>query len=273
MWCSPRVARRTVVLLALAAALMLVAISPSAQAVTGGIPTTTLSNYYTSIPGVTYTFGGYTVDNGEMVTGAVITFPAGTDVSAASLLAPPGTLAVNGQAVTLTFTPPIPKDTSVTISIGGITNPATPGAVSVGDAANPGTISFATSNPVNSNQVRNPQYLPSAAYTILPPYLTLTLTTPDAGQMVDFGQIDPGVATAAKSVTVAVDSSHPYSITRGRDLAAEAPIGLEITGTAEGTGLPAGQTTYMDQYRATPPWTTDPEIPLSATVTYTVVQQ
>lgn len=270
---TPHMARRALVLMALMTALLLAAISPSAQAVTAVTPTTTLSNYYTSIPGVTYTFGGYVVDNGEMATGAVITFPAGTDVSAATLLAPPGTLSISGQAVTVTFTPALQKLSLITISIGGITNPATPGTVSVGDAVNPGTISFATSNPVNSNQVRNPQYLPSAAYTILPPYLTLTLTTPDAGQTVDFGLIDPGVTTADKTVTLEVGSSHPYSITRGRDLAAEAPIGLEITGTAEGTGLAPGQTTYTDVYRATPPWTTDPEVPLSATVTYTVVQQ
>jgi hypothetical protein len=98
----------------------------------------------------------------------------------------------------------------------------------------------------------------------------MTITTPDAGQTVDFGAIDPEVATASKQVTLAVDSSAAFTITRtvGGDATA---LGLAITGTATGA-KPLGTATFTDDYMLTPPWTTDPEIMLTATVTYTVTQ-
>ncbi|MBN2841244.1 MAG: hypothetical protein JXP37_09855, partial [Coriobacteriia bacterium] len=108
-------------------------------------------------------------------------------------------------------------------------------------------------------------------YTITAaPYLSMTITTPDDGQSVDFGAIDPDVTTPAKTVTVQVTSSAAYTITRTIEGDA-ALLGFDVTGTASGAGS-AGTATYADEYTLTPPWTTEPDVPLVATVTYTVTQ-
>lgn len=242
-----------------------------ARAVNAATPTTTLSSYVAGATGVTYTFSGYTVANGEMATGAIITFPAGTDVSGATLLGPAGTLTVSGQAVTIAFNPRIMKGNPVAVSLGGITNPATQGTYAVGDATHPGTITFLTANP-NNNQARAPQYITSPSYAIgPPPYLTMTITTPGAGQAVDFGAIDPGVTTPAKQVTVTISSSAAYTISRTYGGSA-AQLGLTVSGTASGTKTAGNNQVWTDDYQLTPLWTTDPEVPLSATVVYTVTQ-
>ena len=242
-----------------------------ARAVNAVTPTTTLSSYSAGTPGVTYTFSGYTVANGEMATGAIVTFPAGTNVAGATLLSPTGTLSVSGQSVTITFAPNIMKGNRVVIGLGGITNPSAQGTYAVGDATHPGTITFQTANP-NNNQARAPQYITSPSYTIgPPPYLTMTITTPDAGQTVDFGAIDPGVTTPAKQVTVTVSSSAAYTISRAYGGSA-AQLGLTVNGTATGTKTAGDNQVWTDDYQLTPLWTTDPEVPLTATVVYTVTQ-
>jgi hypothetical protein len=97
----------------------------------------------------------------------------------------------------------------------------------------------------------------------------LTITTPDAGLTVDIGPVDPDVTTAPKTVTVAVTSSAPYTITRAVSGDA-ALMGLTVTGDANGS-KPAGTATFSDVYRLTPPITTEAGVPLSAQVSYTVV--
>jgi|GEM_PF-1087066 len=234
-----------------------------AAAITVGTPTTTLSSPYAGATSVTYTFSGYTVGNGESLTGAAITFPAGTDVSGATLVSPAGTLSVSGQTVTLTFSPVVPRRQAVTISVGGITNPVAPGPYTVGN------ITFLIANPGGSSP-RPPQQHPSGAYTILTHHLTMTVTTPDAGQSVLFGSVNPDVTSPAKTVGVTVDSSVAYTITR--TVSGDASLmGLVVTGTAHGAGS-AGVTGFSDSLTVTPPWTTDPDVTYGATVTYSVVQ-
>lgn len=245
------------------ACIALVALSPHAAAVTTVAPTTTLSNAYASSHGVTYTFAGYQVDNGEMATGAQITFPAGTDLTTATLLAPSGTMQVTGQVVTISFSPTLPKGTPIAITIAGIANPPTTGVHSVG------SIVFYTGNP-NNNQARAPQSHPSATYTLMSHYISLTIVTPDAGQSVLFGDVNPGVTSPVKWIGLTVDSSTSYTLSRAiaGDVSA---MGLEVVGDASGFG-PAGVTSFGDQMTVSPPWTTDPDITYTAIITYSVVQ-
>lgn len=252
-------------LLATALLAVLLAAVPSARAVTVVAPAVTLSNYGAGVPGVTYTFSGYTMGMGEACNGMQVTFPAGTVVPPADqiTMSPPGTATVNGRTVTLAFSPYIDRGAPVSVSIGGITNPTAFGVYNVGN------IVFRTVNP-NNNQQRADQSLASADYSIAEMYISLTVETPDAGQSVDFGLIDPGVATPARQVRLTVDSSAPYTISRA--VAGDATLlGLSVSGTATGPG-PAGVATYTDAYTLNPPWTTTPAVPLVATVTYTVVQ-
>jgi hypothetical protein len=232
----------------------------SAHAVTVGTLTTTLSSSAVGATGVTYTFGTYTNGNGEMATGATIAFPAGTDVRGATAVSPTGSVTVSNQTVTVTFATPVPRGATYTIAIGGITNPTTAGVRNVGN------ITFYLANP-NNNNPRTPQDHPTADYMIGDHFVTLTITTPDDGQSIDFGSVDPGVTTASKTVTVGVSSSAPYTLTRS--VADAALLGLAVTGDASRIG-DAGTAEYTDSFTLTPPWTTEPEVPLVATVTYTV---
>ncbi len=229
-----------------------------AHAVTYTGPTTTLSDAYTSTTGVTYTFGTLTNGNGEMATGAAITFPAGTDVSGATAVSPVGTVSVTGQTVTITFTTPVARGETYAVSIGGITNPPT------GGTYNAGNLRIFLANPANNNP-RTPEDLPTGDYTIGPRVLTLSVSPTS----VDF-DLQPGVASPVHDVTVSVTSSHPYMVTR--DIAGDATaFGLDVTGDASGPKS-GGTATLVDQYQATAPWTTPGDATYAATVTYTVVQ-
>ena len=231
---------------------------PLAHAVVTVAPTTTLSAGYTGDLNVTYTFSGYTAGNGENISGASVTFPAGTDVTAAAAVSPAGTVTVSGQTVTVTFTAQILRGEPIVVAIGGIVNPATAGTY------NAGSITFFPMNP-NNNQPRSPDPQPTGDYTLLSPVLTLSISP----NVVDF-DLSPGVASAAQYVSLAVTSSHPYTITRqiGGDATA---FGLDVSGTAEGIKA-AGTDSYTDSYVATAPWTTQGDAVYAATVTYTVVQ-
>jgi len=226
---------------------------------------TTLSNDTISSSNVTYTFGNFRVANKEEVPAVEITFPADTDVSGAVAVSPLGTVTVSGQTVRIDFAAPVPQRSSkFTLSVGGITNPSTPGAYNVGN------IIFYTADlagaPTGSTAIGS-----GPDYTILDGWLTLAITTPGLTTGIDFGAVDPDVPSPLQTVTVEVDAPFAYDISR--TLAGDAALmGLTVTGDAVGAKT-AGVGLFSDDYQVNPPWTTTPSTPLTATVTYTVVQQ
>lgn len=250
---------RTLIRVATALTLVALVCIPGgrAHAVAVGTPVVTLSDGFTNTTNVTYTFSGYTVGNGQMIVAAEVTFPAGTDVSGATAVSPAGTRTVSGQTVRVDFTTPVPRGAAFSWSIGGIRNPATAGTY------NAGNITFYPVNPANNNP-RNPESHPTADYTFAQPYLTLSVDP----STVSF-DLMPGVTAGPEAITVNVDSSHPYTITRtvggSHDL-----FGLQVTGSASGS-KPAGSASYAESLTATAPWTTEGDRTYTATVTYTVV--
>jgi hypothetical protein len=101
------------------------------------------------------------------------------------------------------------------------------------------------------------------------PRLTLTVTTPHAGQAVNFGTVVPGTPVGPQTVSLAVSSNRPYDMTIAK--AGDAVIGLSTTlanSVANARGEDVG---FTDDYALDVPWTTDPGA-YSATVQYTVVQ-
>ncbi|MDZ4063175.1 MAG: hypothetical protein U1E22_00745 [Coriobacteriia bacterium] len=250
---------------ALAVSLVVVAfVSPTAvHAVkTLGAIQTTVTPSTAGSSGAVYSIGRYRTDNRENVTACSLTFPAGTNVSGATAVDPPGIVTVTGQTVRIVFTNPIiPERTTFDVAIGNITNPSA-------GTYNAGNMTFWTTD--QNGVPTGTTALPTGTYTITGNYLSVTITTPHAGQSVDFGAVNPGVVTAPLQVSVVVDSSLGYTITRAvsGDIAR---MGLAITGTATGA-KPAGTATYLDSFTLDPPWTTDPSVPLTATVLYTVTQ-
>lgn len=210
-----------------------------------------------------YAFSSFKVANKETVTGYTLTFPAGIDATGATSSGPGDvvTVAPDGRTVTVVLGTPVRGPGSLVVALGNILNPTTPG-------------DYAVSAVTFSRQGAPDQVVSIASETFTiapPPYLSMTITTPDASQTVDFGAIPPEVTTAGKSVTILVDSGVPYDLTRS--VAGQtAEMGLAVTGTGSGTNLPAGPSSYLDAYTATPPWTSDPNVLFTATVTYTVVQ-
>ena len=209
-----------------------------------------------------YTIGLFAADKKDLdIKGYTLTFPGDTDVTNASSPGPGDSIAVDipARTVQVTFGTPIDSQTVKTFSLqlDNIINPSTPGTT------------YRIQQVIFTFTDDTTQAVPllaSSAYEIT--VFSVTIGTPT----IDFGAIDPGVTTAPQSVTVTVESSFLYSITRTLD--ANAPLlGLDVTGGANGVDLPPGITTYTDSYTATPPWTTEAEVPITATVTYTVVQQ
>lgn len=101
------------------------------------------------------------------------------------------------------------------------------------------------------------------------PRLLLTVTTPDAGQAVNFGAVVPGTPVGPQTVSLAVSSNRPYDMTIAK--VGDAVIGLGTT-LANSVANPRGQAVaFTDDYSLNVPWTTDPGA-YSATVQYTVVQ-
>ncbi|MDP2182199.1 MAG: hypothetical protein Q8K99_06490 [Actinomycetota bacterium] len=213
--------------------------------------------------GAVYSSGRYRTDNKELVTGCQITFPVGTIVSGATAIDPPGTVTVTGQTVRIVFSNPvIPDRTTFNVDIGGITNPPA-------GTYNAGNMTFWTTdlNGVPTGTTA----LPTGDYTITGNYLSVSITTPHAGQSVDFGAVNPGVVTAPLQVTVQVTSTLAYTITRAIS-GDTAKMGLVVTGTATGAKPIGTNVSWVDDYTLNPPWTTDPSVPLTATVLYTVAQ-
>ena len=235
---------------------------PSADAVTarGNFAVTVAPD--TVYSAASYTLGGFRTGNGETVTGYSLTFPSDTDASGATS---PGagdvvTVGADNRTVTVVLGTPVGQRTNFTIQLDNVVNPTTAGTYSIA------SVTFTRQG--TTDQTVN---IGGTTYTIAAaPYLSMTITTPDAGQGVDFGTVDPAVTVAGKQVRVTVTSSAAY--TMSRSISGDAALlGLSVSGSASGTGT-AGTATYTDDYSITPPWTTDPNVPLTATVTYTVTQ-
>lgn len=101
------------------------------------------------------------------------------------------------------------------------------------------------------------------------PRLLLTVTTPDDGQAVDFGTVEPGTAVGSQDVTMTVSSNRPYNMTIAK--VGDALIGLGTTLGNSVANPRAEAAAYTDTYSLNVPWTTPPGA-YSATVQYTVVQ-
>lgn len=105
------------------------------------------------------------------------------------------------------------------------------------------------------------------------PKMTLTVTTPDAGQGVDFGAVDPGTMTGGKQVGLSVDSNQNFDVAIAQNDGAFTAQGIVLardlaasTNNGKGAGV-----TFVDNYTLDVPWTADPGN-YSGTVVYTVTQ-
>lgn len=261
-----RLTLRAAIAMALAMVLALSWSPRVAEAVTargnfsvGVAPDTTMSY-------ATYTLGGFRTANGETVTGYTLTFPSDTNASGATS---PGTgddvsVAADDRTVTVTLGTVMPQRTNFSVEIGNVRNPSTAGTYEITQVV------FHLTNGDQTVDLGG-----NGTYTItLAPYLSMTITTPDDGQSVDFGSIDPDVTTVGRDVVLEITSSAQYTITRavGGD---SGLLGLDVTGVPVDVLQPAAATTpatFTDTFTLTPPWTTDPEVPLVANVTYTVTQ-
>ena len=279
-WTDGRVFRSRMIAISILACLLApgflaLCLSSTADAAVVEIPTatTTLTNTLAGQPGVTYTFGQYQEAANRRVVGVDITFPAGTNLTAATVLPTVGTWTRSGQTISITFATPISQLTPFSISIDNVTNRSSVGTFT--DIQ----LGFRTTN--NGGKQPQTHTLTAGSYTITPaPYISMTITTPDSGQSADFGSIDPGVTTGPKTVDIRVLSSAPYTITRtlADPSGAVAKLGLTSTWAPAGTlgtlrlAAPVTPAAFTDTFTLTPPWTTDPEQLLTASVTYTVVQ-
>ena len=103
------------------------------------------------------------------------------------------------------------------------------------------------------------------------PKLVLQVVTPDNGQAVNFGSVDPG-STSTKPVTLTIWSNKGYTISETQTGAAA--IGLTTVNTIPGSysksANDSGQV-FSDSYKIQVPWNTDPNS-YTATVLYTVLQ-
>lgn len=252
--------RHLLLALAFAFALLIaIAVLPgtdTARAITITTPTTALSRVHVDAENVTYTFSGYRTPGNQFCTGVAVTFPNDTDVSGATAVTPAGTVDVSGQTVTYTFTNAIVRNIDIIVSIGGITNPPTAVTRDVGNMTF--FLTRANGNPLPE------ETHPTGAYSIFPPYLSLSVNP--ASMTFD---LYPETTATPQPVTVDVDSSHPFTITR--QIIGHEPIGLAVTGQANGA-FGWGASTLIDEYTASPPWTTEGDRDYTATVTYTVVQ-
>ena len=71
-------------------------------------------------------------------------------------------------------------------------------------------------------------------------------------------------------ISVSVASDLPCTITRTL-AGSHAELGLAVTGTALGV-RPGGTDIFNHVLGLTPPWTTDPQVPLTAPMAYPVTQ-
>ena len=241
--------------------------APEAYAVVarGNLAVTVAPN--TVLSTASYTIGSFRTGNNDAVTGYTLTFQTDTDASGATSPGAGDVVVVSpdGLTVTVTLGTPIGERTTFSIVLDNIVNPSMAGTYAI--------VSVTFHRPAGDQTVAlgaNGQYTIADA-----PYVSMTITTPDPGQSMDFGLVDPGVTSLPKVVSIEVVSSAAYTVTRTAT-GDSALLGLEVNGSPTLTGLVGtglvGTTTFADQYTVTPPWTTDPETPLAASITYTVTQ-
>ncbi|MDZ4063176.1 MAG: hypothetical protein U1E22_00750 [Coriobacteriia bacterium] len=111
---------------------------------------------------------------------------------------------------------------------------------------------------------------------VVNPRLTVSITTPDAAQTVDFGSLNPGDNPADKNVVILVSSNKAFQIDKAMgstNLAANLsmtmtyPAGLDVA-----NGVKGANTSFTDIYHIPAvAWTVDPGTYVD-TVTYTVTQ-
>lgn len=242
-------------------ALLLFAGPALVRAITFTGPVTTLTNNVAGQPS-TYTFSEYTMPGNRQLLSAEITFPTGTILTGVTPATPGTTLDVNGQTVRVTWDPRLLQDSIFSIAIGGIVNPPA-GTYALGD------IHFVTTNP--GGRQEQSQYHPAGGFTIVAaPLLSLTVTTPDGGSTVDFGDVVPEGAYPPEDVGVTVTATAPYTLTRSVT-GQTAEIGMSVAGIPVGNH-PAGTHTYSDALSIAPAWTTDPG-DYTAEVSYSLVFQ
>ncbi len=136
-----------------------------------------------------------------------------------------------------------------------------------------GTVGFAIADSVVYNGVGNPRAATGTVTVtaMANPKLTLTITTPDPSQTVDFGTQDP-MSGATDTVDLLVQSNKGYTITKtvgGQDVLMGLTTDPAINGA---TGTKTAGRLHTDTYTLNIPWDTDPDVPMSATVQYTVTQ-
>jgi len=102
------------------------------------------------------------------------------------------------------------------------------------------------------------------------PKINLTIVAPDAAQTVDFATIDPGVASAIKTVNLSVDSNRAFTMTKAVT-GQSALLGLTTSLASGATGVKGAGTAFSDDYQIDVPFTTDPGV-YNAFVQYTVTQ-
>jgi hypothetical protein len=136
-----------------------------------------------------------------------------------------------------------------------------------------GVVGYATADIVTYNGAGIPREA-SGSVTVrasVNPKITLTVDTPNAGQEVDCGAVDPGTTTGGKTVALSVDSNKSFDLTSTQDTTSFDSIALTRTlGNSTGNAKGANST-FSDDYAIDVPWTTEPGN-YTAGVVYTVVQ-
>lgn len=100
--------------------------------------------------------------------------------------------------------------------------------------------------------------------------LTLSVDNPT----VTFPAIDPGTPDSiANAVTVSVSSNKGFTTTKTiTDADANGPMGLSTAGFVVSAANAKGDYTWPETYSINIPWTATPDVPLSASVLYTALQ-
>lgn len=239
--------------LLITAALVASVYSPLAAFAVSGNPAVVLSDNSTATAGVTCTFGPYNLGGNQSCTGVAVTFPMGTTFVTPTC-SPAGTVTVVGQTATIVFATPVPRNSAMTFSISGVTNPPS------------GSYTAAvTFNITDHKGNRTAESITTPVYSIIDRVLTVTLSSSSLAF-----DLTPEVAAPDQYVTVDITSSHGYTITR-TITGDSSLIGLTVSGAATGVHV-AGTAALTDTYSASVPWTTPGDATYTAMVTYTVVQ-
>ena len=85
---------------------------------------------------------------------------------------------------------------------------------------------------------------------------------------IDFGVVDPGTSHDSGPITITINASEPFDLTKSVG-GSTASLGL-TSDLGDQLNQPSGPTTFLDRFRIDVPWSTDPG-PYTATVTYTIV--